>query len=85
MVINMFFRGLAAGIYHTNSPEACHYVAYDSDANVLVVENDKQLAKILKVFSFKWITTEVLPQCLKNLSIIEIYLHSQWTKKSNSE
>ncbi|MCI4392639.1 hypothetical protein PGIGA_G00148130 [Pangasianodon gigas] len=41
--------GLAVGIYTTNSPEACHYVAYNCEANVLVVENDKQLAKILQV------------------------------------
>ncbi|KAK3514670.1 hypothetical protein QTP70_021577 [Hemibagrus guttatus] len=41
--------GLAAGIYTTNSPEACQYVAYNCEANILVVENDKQLEKILQV------------------------------------
>ncbi|XP_053276057.1 long-chain-fatty-acid--CoA ligase ACSBG2 isoform X1 [Pleuronectes platessa] len=41
--------GLAAGIYTTNSPEACHYVAANCEANVLVVENQKQLDKILQV------------------------------------
>ncbi|XP_034450662.1 long-chain-fatty-acid--CoA ligase ACSBG2-like [Hippoglossus hippoglossus] len=41
--------GLAAGIYTTNSPEACHYVAVNCEANVLVVENQKQLDKILQV------------------------------------
>ncbi|XP_053337634.1 long-chain-fatty-acid--CoA ligase ACSBG2-like isoform X1 [Clarias gariepinus] len=41
--------GLAAGIYTTNSPEACYYVAHDCEANVLVVENEKQLEKILQV------------------------------------
>ncbi|KAI5088267.1 long-chain-fatty-acid--CoA ligase ACSBG2 isoform X1, partial [Silurus meridionalis] len=41
--------GLGTGIYTTNSPEACHYVAYNCEANVLVVENDKQLAKILQI------------------------------------
>ncbi|KAM4616213.1 long-chain-fatty-acid--CoA ligase ACSBG2-like [Polymixia lowei] len=41
--------GLAAGIYTTNSPEACQYVAANCEANVLVVENHKQLAKILQV------------------------------------
>lgn len=45
-------RGLAAGIYTTNSPEACQYVAANCEANVLVVENQKQLDKILKVRSF---------------------------------
>ncbi|XP_046871703.1 long-chain-fatty-acid--CoA ligase ACSBG2 isoform X1 [Hypomesus transpacificus] len=41
--------GLAAGIYTTNSPEACQYVAENCEANVLVVENHKQLLKILQV------------------------------------
>ncbi|NXG79459.1 ACBG2 ligase, partial [Baryphthengus martii] len=41
--------GLAAGIYTTNSPEACHYIAENCRANVVVVENDKQLQKILEV------------------------------------
>ncbi|XP_008292383.1 long-chain-fatty-acid--CoA ligase ACSBG2-like [Stegastes partitus] len=41
--------GLAAGIYTTNSPEACQYVAANCEANVLVVENQKQLQKILQV------------------------------------
>ena len=42
-------RGIAAGIYTTNSPEACQFVADDCKANVLVVENQKQLDKILQV------------------------------------
>lgn len=41
--------GLAAGIYTTNSAEACQYVADNCEANVLVVENHKQLLKILQV------------------------------------
>ncbi|KAK1174416.1 long-chain-fatty-acid--CoA ligase ACSBG2-like [Acipenser oxyrinchus oxyrinchus] len=41
--------GLAVGIYTTNSPEACQYVADNCEANVLVVENHKQLTKILQV------------------------------------
>lgn len=45
-------RGLAAGIYTTNSPEACQYVATNCEADVLVVENKKQLDKILQVRSF---------------------------------
>ncbi|TNM89301.1 hypothetical protein fugu_003535 [Takifugu bimaculatus] len=43
------FVGLATGIYTTNSPEACQYVAANCEANVLVVENQAQLDKILKV------------------------------------
>ncbi len=43
------FSGFACGIYTTNSPEACHFVADNCEANVIVVENDMQLQKILKV------------------------------------
>lgn len=46
----LFFRGLGVGIYTTNSSEACHYVAKNCEANIIVVENDKQLEKILEVF-----------------------------------
>ncbi|XP_068276541.1 long-chain-fatty-acid--CoA ligase ACSBG2 isoform X2 [Nyctibius grandis] len=41
--------GFAVGIYTTNSPEACHYVAENCSANVVVVENEKQLQKILEI------------------------------------
>ncbi|XP_054836873.1 long-chain-fatty-acid--CoA ligase ACSBG2 isoform X2 [Eublepharis macularius] len=41
--------GFAVGIYTTNSPEACQYVAENCGANIIVVENDKQLQKILEV------------------------------------
>ncbi|XP_069784019.1 long-chain-fatty-acid--CoA ligase ACSBG2 isoform X2 [Narcine bancroftii] len=41
--------GVAVGIYTTNSPEACQYVGSDSEANILVVENNKQLQKILQI------------------------------------
>lgn len=45
----LYHRGLATGIYTTNSTEACHYVAANAEANILVVENQKQLEKILQV------------------------------------
>ncbi|XP_061528355.1 long-chain-fatty-acid--CoA ligase ACSBG2-like [Phycodurus eques] len=41
--------GLATGIYATNGPQACCHVASDSQANILVVENQQQLDKILQV------------------------------------
>ncbi|XP_042336359.1 long-chain-fatty-acid--CoA ligase ACSBG2 [Sceloporus undulatus] len=43
--------GFAVGVYTTNSPEACQYVAENCGANIIVVENDKQLQKILEVES----------------------------------
>ncbi|KAM8972202.1 long-chain-fatty-acid--CoA ligase ACSBG1 [Pelodytes ibericus] len=46
----VFAGGIATGIYATNSPEACHYVARDCKANIIVVENQKQLEKILQVW-----------------------------------
>ena len=36
-------------IYQTNSPEECGYVLEDSDAKVVVVENEEQLAKVREV------------------------------------
>lgn len=42
-------RGFAAGIYTTNSPEACLHCLKTSFANIVVVENDMQYQKILKI------------------------------------
>jgi hypothetical protein len=41
--------GMSTGIYTTNSPDACHYVASHARCNVIVVEDDKQLQKILSI------------------------------------
>src|ERR1700749_4164042 len=38
-------------IYQTNSPEECAYVLENSDAKVVVVENEEQLEKVRKVRS----------------------------------
>ncbi|EPQ19040.1 Long-chain-fatty-acid--CoA ligase ACSBG2 [Myotis brandtii] len=40
-------RGLCVGIYATNSADACQYVIAQAKVNVLMVENDLQLQKIL--------------------------------------
>ncbi|KAJ1212737.1 hypothetical protein NDU88_000386 [Pleurodeles waltl] len=40
--------GIPAGIYTTSSADACQYVASNSEANILVVEDDYQLKKILQ-------------------------------------
>ncbi|XP_058801274.1 very long-chain-fatty-acid--CoA ligase bubblegum-like isoform X2 [Phymastichus coffea] len=45
----IYAGGFAAGIYTTNSPEACQYCAESSRANIVVVEDDKQLQKILAI------------------------------------
>src|SRR5690606_18342904 len=43
--------GKAAGIYTTNSPDACHYVSEHSGAVVVAVQNDVQLKKYLQIRS----------------------------------
>lgn len=46
----IFAGGFAVGIYVTNNAEACKYVAINSQCNVIVVENNLQLKKILQVW-----------------------------------
>lgn len=41
--------GVAVGIYTTNNTEACKYITEHSEAEVVVVENRKQLEKYLKI------------------------------------
>jgi len=45
----IFANSMATGIYSTNSPEMCKYMANHSRANIIVVEDDSQLKKILAV------------------------------------
>jgi len=42
--------GFATGIYATNLPDACQYIGNHAECNIIVVENDHQLQKILKVW-----------------------------------
>ncbi|XP_035869170.1 long-chain-fatty-acid--CoA ligase ACSBG1 isoform X4 [Phyllostomus discolor] len=46
----VFAGGIVTGIYTTSSPEACQYIALDCRANVIVVDTQKQLEKILKIW-----------------------------------
>ena len=43
------FSGVAAGIYATNSPDDCRQAAVKVQCQVMVVENDRQLAKIVQI------------------------------------
>ncbi|ESO92499.1 hypothetical protein LOTGIDRAFT_120433, partial [Lottia gigantea] len=45
----IFAGGFAVGIYTTNNAEACQFIAADSKAQVIVVENTAYLKKILQV------------------------------------
>jgi len=42
-------RGFGTGIYQTNSANACQYVADHSRANIIVVDDEAQLQKILAI------------------------------------
>eukprot|EP00095_Tigriopus_kingsejongensis_P011076 snap_masked-scaffold23_size669530-processed-gene-5.1 protein:Tk11076 transcript:snap_masked-scaffold23_size669530-processed-gene-5.1-mRNA-1 annotation:"hypothetical protein LOTGIDRAFT_234625" len=45
----VFANGIATGIYPTNSIEACKYIVNDSQMNIVVVEDQRQLDKFLAV------------------------------------
>jgi long-chain-fatty-acid--CoA ligase ACSBG len=45
----IFAGGIVSGIYTTNGPESCHYVANHSKAKVVVVEDQEQLDKFLSI------------------------------------
>ncbi|XP_054418102.1 long-chain-fatty-acid--CoA ligase ACSBG2 [Pteronotus mesoamericanus] len=54
--------GLCVGIYATNSAEACQYVITHAKVNVLLVENDLQLQKILSIPQGKLETLKAIVQ-----------------------
>lgn len=43
------FSGIITGIYTTNSPDACHHILESSRTNILIVDDEKQMEKILKI------------------------------------
>ena len=45
---SVFANGIAAGIYPTSSPEACKVIMKDCKAQIVVVEDQKQLDKFLQ-------------------------------------
>ncbi len=45
----IFAGAVPVGIYGTNSPEQCHYIAEHSEASIAVVENEEQLAKFMAI------------------------------------
>ncbi|CAG0915153.1 unnamed protein product [Notodromas monacha] len=45
----IFAGGLVAGLYTTNSSDACLHCALNCSASIFVVENEKQLEKVLKI------------------------------------
>ena len=49
MHVFSFPRGFCVGIYATNFADACEYVINHAKVNILLVENNAQLQKILSV------------------------------------
>lgn len=45
----IYAGGCPAGIYTTNSPDQCKYIAAHAEAQIAVVENEAQLAKFLEI------------------------------------
>jgi long-subunit acyl-CoA synthetase (AMP-forming) len=45
----VFAGAVPGGIYTTNSPDQCHYIASHSEANIVIVENADQLAIFKKL------------------------------------
>ena len=43
------YRGVPTGIYETSDVDYCQFVANNCKANIIVVENQEQLDKILEV------------------------------------
>lgn len=48
---SIFSNNLPVGVYSTNGPDACHYVAEHSEAEVIVVENKEHLNKYLDIWN----------------------------------
>ena len=42
-------RGIPVGLYTQSTAEACKYIADDCKANIIVVDNEQQMLKILSV------------------------------------
>ena len=71
------YRGVPTGIYATNTPEACYIVADNCEANIIVVEDQKQLDKILEVsivFSQRYILFLITIACLCDICLCDISL-----------
>ncbi|XP_049708809.1 long-chain-fatty-acid--CoA ligase ACSBG1 isoform X3 [Elephas maximus indicus] len=81
----VFAGGIVTGIYTTSSPEACQFIAHDCRANVIVVDTQKQLEKILKIWKHLphlkavVIYQEPLPKKMANVYTIT------WTARYGSQ
>ncbi|KAB0400783.1 hypothetical protein E2I00_004806 [Balaenoptera physalus] len=58
----IFAGGFCVGIYATNSAEVCQYIIAHAKVNILLVENDLQLQKILSIPKTKMETLKAIVQ-----------------------
>ncbi|XP_075391392.1 long-chain-fatty-acid--CoA ligase ACSBG1 isoform X2 [Tenrec ecaudatus] len=76
----VFAGGIVTGIYTTSTPEACQFIAQDCRANVIVVDTQKQLEKILKIWKqlphlkAVVIYREPLPEKMDNVFTMEEFM-----------
>lgn len=80
------FSGIISGIYTTNSPEACHHILESSRANILIVDDEKQMEKILKIkhkLPFLKAVVQIHSELDKNLKSSDGYWH--WSELENME
>jgi long-chain-fatty-acid--CoA ligase ACSBG len=49
LIVTHVYSGYGTGIYMTNSPDACHHIADNARCNIIVVDDDEQLQKILSI------------------------------------
>ena len=74
-------RGLLAGIHETYNNELCHFVADNCRANIIVVKNQEQVDKILKVIYHvrTWCGDEVNRElCIELASQLAFALHCSY-------
>ena len=77
--------GVAAGVYATNNPESCKYVAEHSKAKVIVCEGLKQLEKFYKISeelpnlkALVMYGQDELPGDIKSLCSVPVYTFSDF-------
>ena len=47
--MDIFCRGIITGVYTTNSPEAVHHILESSNADIVIVDDAKQMEKIYAI------------------------------------
>ena len=73
------------GLYLTSSAETCSTIASDCKAQVIVLENDSQLQKILEVGNLCVCVCLCVRVCVRQLCISETlqFIYSFWASKEN--